>query len=171
MSTLCKKWVWMIYMLVCYVPHQRLPFCKNQVFKTPYSWCRAPVNMITYTFCPILDDLTSLLAVSIFFNKTFGNMPLVKKLLDCRVRLSYIFNNPFMSIRNKDWYCQSCSCHEEVKTSLTTIQLHCITAARLVSLKILSLINTTLAWINILVLLFSVNCKMSVFFSSKLSHQ
>ena len=81
MNTFWKKWVRMVLMLVGYVPHQGLPFCKNQALKTPYSRCRTPVNVISYTFCPILDSFTAFLFTGSknFFNKTFGNMPLVKK--------------------------------------------------------------------------------------------
>ena len=138
MNTFWKKWVRMVLMLVGYVPHQGLPFCKNQALKTPYSRCRTPVNVISYTFCPILDSFTAFLFTGSkhFFNNTFGNMPLVKKMLDCRVRLSYILHNSFVPIRYEDWYCQSCSCHEEVEASLATIQSHSIAATRLVSLKV-----------------------------------
>ena len=88
--TFRKQWVWVVSVLVCHMSNKWFPFGKNQLLKTFFGSCWAPVNMVLYCSYPLCNSLTAFLFACCqhFFHYTFCNMPLVKIVGNSWVTLS-----------------------------------------------------------------------------------
>jgi hypothetical protein len=70
-----------------------------------------------------------------FFYNAFGNMPLIKEMLNCWVRFSYSLCDPTVPIGYKYWDCQASNSQQEIKATLCPLQFHCITVTSLICLQ------------------------------------